>query len=545
MAFAEDPEGPRSYYPQARAILQVVLDGFGATARDTEPLVVPCLPKTMKIMRNGYSQADSWEAEFEVGDLPFDPDFIRAGAVELYLFQLSESEQRVMSRREPLSEPDAGAQRPRGPTDTAALELGLESSRDRFTYGNKPAIFGLIDLPKMRLSEDGGWITLSGQDYTAHLTAEQWKPLPNGRARRIPVGQRVDDLVRDVLAEADPEGRMVVEVRGIEARDLPIVGKNEVRGSKRGIPVEADTSYWDVIYKVAHRHGLIAFVDGLSVVLQRPRNLAGEDGARVKRLAWGRNLVSLDMERALGKQQAPTILVRGYDPKSRETIDVEYPVGSYHRATKTGKTAAATKTTTRKSKKGKITTTVKNRDEYEIVPAYGITDRVVLEQMARTRYEVLSRAERRVVAVTRDLRDMRGSDLLSVTAGDAVSIGWDDFNRAILSNPQIAREVKVGHLVDRGFNREISGKIADAYTKLEAVQRPLRVKEATIDYSADDGVTIEVDLQDFIVIDGIREGDGTRDGAAARGHDARRGADGQPVGWSAEREAAEARRGGA
>lgn len=539
-----DGDTPRRYYPQARAILQVVLEGFGATARDTPPVVIPCLPKSCKIMRNGYNQADSWEAVFEVGDLPIDPQLIRAGAIELYLFQISESEQRVVSRREPLAEPDAGAARPRGPADTAALELGLESSKDRFTYGNKPAIVGLFDRDSLTLSDDGGWITLAGQDYTAHLQSLQWPPTPKGRARRIPVGQRVDELVRVLLEEADPEGRLHVEVRGIRPEELPIVGKNEVRGSKRGIPVEADTTYWDVISMVAVRHGLIAFVEGLAVVLSKPRNLAAQDAGRVKRMAWGVNLTSLELTRELGKQQAPTILVRGYDPVSRQTVEVEYPEGSYHRATKTGKTAAATKTTTRKSKKGKITTTVKNRDEYQIIPAYGITDPVVLKRMAQTRYEVLSRAERRVVANTHDLTDMNESDMLGVVAGDAVSVVWEDFNRAILSNPDLGTDVKIGHLVERGFNEEVAQIIAEAYAKLEAIQRPLRIAEATIEYDADAGVSIEIDAQDFIVIDGVREGDGNREGATARGHDARRTHDGEQAGWSPEREASEARRAG-
>jgi hypothetical protein len=62
-------------------------------------------------------------------------------------------------------------------------------------------------------------------------------------------------------------------VRGLEDADLPIVGAGEVRGSARGIPVEQNTTYWDVIYKIAIRVGLIAYVDGLDVVLSRPKTI--------------------------------------------------------------------------------------------------------------------------------------------------------------------------------------------------------------------------------------------------------------------------------
>jgi hypothetical protein len=559
----------RAYYPQARAILQVVLDGFGSTARDTKPLIIPCLPKALTIQRNSYNMADGWEATFDAGDLPFDPTFIRAGSAELYLFQLTEVEQRIVDRRDPLSELDNAGDKPRDPVDTAMLEaanlagaVGLEGlasdirgrlSRDRFTYGNKPAIAGLIDLPRLSMSSDGRWVTLRGQDYTQHLMSLQWPPLPNGRARRIPTGKRIDELLGEILAEADPGGRLSVTLRGCDESDLPVVGEGEIRGNRRGIPVTGDTNYWEVMYKVATRHGFILYVDGLDVVLAKPRNLDADAAGRIKRLAWGANLVSLELERELGKEQSPTIVVRGYDPKTMEVVTVEYPEGEFHRAAKAGDKpgkTAATKASSSTSSKGKVTTTVRNRDEYQIVPAYGVTDRAQLRRMAETYYHLRGRAERRVVAVTHDLRDLRDSDMLTVTAGDACTIEWDDFNREVMANPQMNAGAKLDHLVARGFNTEVAQAIVDAYDRLQGLERPLRFKEGTITYDVESGVEIEFELADFIVINGIRPSavDGIAQGvrgAVDRVRDKLRGADGKPLGWSAEREAAETRRRGA
>ncbi len=557
---------PRAYYPQARAILQVVLDGFADTARDTPPKIIPCLPKALTIQRNSYNQADGWEATFDAGDLPFDPTFIRAGAVELFLFQLSEVEQRIVDRRDPLSELDNAGDKPRDPVDSAMLEaanvagaVGLEGlassirgrlSRDRFTYGNRPLIAGLIDLPRLSMSADGRWVTLRGQDYTQHLISLQWPPQPNGRARRIPTGKRIDELLGEILAEADPEGRLAVTVRGVDEGELPVVGAGEIRGNRRGIPVTADTNYWEVMYKIATRHGFILYVDGLDVVLARPRNIDADAAGRIKRLAWGVNLVSLELERELGREQSPTIVVRGYDPKTREVVTVEYPEGEYHRAYKAGdKAKTATKASTSKSKTGKVTTTVRNRDEYQIVPAYGVTDRAELRRMAETYYHLRGRAERRVIAVTHDLRDLRDSDMLGVTAGDACTIEWDDFNREVMANHEMTPGAKLDHLVSRGFNTEVAQAIVDAYDRLQGLQRPLRFKEGTITYDVASGVEIEFELADFIVIGGIRPGvvDGIAQGvrgAVDRVRDKLRGADGQPLGWSAQREAAELRRRG-
>lgn len=551
----------RRYYPQARAILQVVFDGFGDTARDTPPKVIPVLPKTVKIMRNSYSLADSWELTFDANDLPFDPTFIRSGACEIYLFQLSEIEQRVVDRREPLTEIDSSGTTPRDPVDTAMIgaaaaagAAGLEGlagsirgrlSRDRFTYGNRPAIVGLFDRSSLTMSSDGRWVTLAGQDYTAHLISLQWPPLPNGRARRIPVGQRLDQLLADLVAEADPLGRLQIALRGVQADELPVVGENGVRSHRRGIPVTGETNYWEVMYKTATRYGFILYVDGLDVVLAKPRNLDEDAAGRIKRMAWGVNLESLELTREHGKEQSPTIVVRAYDHNNRELLEVEYPEGEYHRAYKAGdKAKTATKTSTRTSKLGKVTTTVRNRDEYEIIPVYGVTDPVALRRIAETYYHLRGRAERRVVASTRDLRDMRESDLLTLTAGDAVTIVWDDFNRAVLANPALTESEKLDHLVERGFNTEVAQVIVEAYTRLQGLERPLRFKEGTLSYDVEGGVTIEMDLQDFIVIEGIRDPQSARPGATDRARAKTRRPDGQPLGWTPEREAAEKRRRG-
>lgn len=553
-------ETPRIYYPECRAILQVIFDGFGSPDDDSDPMIIPILPKSATVHVNSYKQADSWELVFDAGDLPFDPALIRAGAVEIYVFQTAgiDDARRVLSRREPLTDPDTGGVRTRADIDTLALELGTPASRDKFTLGHKPRIVGLFDDSDIELSDSGKWVSIKGQDYTAHLIGEQWKPDPDGRARRIPTGKRIDDLVRDLLAEVDPDGHLTVDVRGIEDAALPIVGSSEVDGHKRGIPVEQSTSYWDVIYKVVERHGLIVFVDGLDVVISRPKTITDKDTSTIRRLAWGRNLSNLRLSRHLGMEQAPTIVVRSYDPRTRKTINVEYPDGALDKSRvfkgaikapkgglSRGKFVDKFKAagTDKPKKARKVTTTVRQRDEYQIVTVYGITDQNVLRRMAENRYHLLGKAERTINATTRDLRDLDGHDNLDMSAGDAFLIEWDEFNRELLANPTVTEAAKIAHLVDRGFNTEVAGEIARRYSILEGVTRPVRFKEGTIEYDVDDGISIEMELQDFIVIDGVRPDTGA---TAPAGADSRRaamvGRDGKPIGWSMEFENAQRRR---
>lgn len=546
----------RVYYPMARAILQVVFDGFGAAAADTAPLILPIIPKAVTVHRNSYKQADSWEMTFDAGDLPIDPRLVRSGAAEIYVFAVPgiEDDQRLVSRKETLLDDPAFSSR--DAIDAIALEVGLPSGKDRFTWGNKPQIFGLFDRVSLQMDGNGKFVTIAGQDYTAHLLSLQWPPTPQGRARRIPVGQRIDLALAGILAEADPTGRMTVDVRGVPRASLPTVGAGEVRHSRRGIPVEQDTTYWDVMYKLATRYGLILFVDGLDVVLSRPRTISAQAQTQVKRMAWGKNLESLELTREMGKEQSPDIIVQGYDEVGRKAISVTYPGqakainaadAAALRTSKNGKVTAKTRTKehTKVSKKGKVTTTIRKRDEYQIVPAFGITDPAVLKQMAENLYNLLGRAERKVVFRTKDLTDLQEADMIGLVSGDAVTIEWDEFNRELLADPRVPDAAKVQHLVDRGYGRAVAEEIARSYVKLESlgVDRPVRVREATIEYDTDEGISIEAELVDFILVDGQRDANAKPSREDRRSTRLVDGA-GKPVGWTPPVQRAKARRAG-
>ncbi len=511
-----DREAPsRLFYPQCRVILQVICDGFGDSDSDSEIQVIPVLPKSATVHINSYKQADSFEIVIDAGDLPFDPGLIRAGGAEIYMFETAgiNDEGRVLSRREPLADPDAGGVRYRNDVDALALELGTPSSADAFTLGNPPRIVGLFDDSDMELSDSGKWVSIKGQDYTALLIGLQFKPDENGRARRIPTGKRLDLIVLDLVREADDGERLGVEVRGIPAASLPIVGAAEVAGNRRGIPVEQATSYWDVIYKVVERHGFIAFVDGLNVVISRPKTISDKDATTLRRLAWGQNLSHLSLRRHLGKEQAPTIVARCYDPVARKTLTAEYPDGQIDRTTvidargKKPKVHRRVKEHTTVSKKGKVKTIVHERDEFQFVEV-APCDAATLKRVAENRYHLLGKAERTIHATTRDLRDLKGVSILNVTAGDAFFIEWDEFNRELLDNKEITTAAKLKYLVDRGFNTEVAGEIVRHHGVLQGLRRPVRFKEGTIEWDVDNGISIEMELQDFVMIDGIRPGDG-------------------------------------
>jgi hypothetical protein len=545
----------RIYRPQARAILQVILDGFGDTARDSEIQVIPIIPKNVTIHVNSYKQADSFELVFDVLDLPFDPQIIRAGAAEIFLFEHAGNadQQRVLDRQHPFSSADPGATRPRDAVQTLSLELGTDAARDVFTLGNKPRIVGTFDDVDLELSENGKWVTIKGQDYTAFLAQVQFPPNADGTARRIPVGKRLDTIVDELLEEADPDRQLGVAVRGLDAATLPIVHSEVATNVKRGIPVKQETSYWDVIYKLVERYGFICFVDGLDVVISRPKTITDKDVSQIRRMAWGRNLEHLTMRRHLGKEQAPTIVVRSYVP-GKGTLTAEFPSGTIDRSGvfkskgSGGKKRGGftfkrrIKETTSVSKKGKVKTTVRERDEYQIVDVHGITDQATLQRIAENRYNLLGKAERVLIAKTRDLKDLHGINILDIAAGDAITVEWDEFNLEMLSSG-LEPAVKQRHLEARGYQSSVAATIVKHYAILQGLTRPLRFKEGTFEYDVDSGISIEMELQDFMVVDGIRPDSGAvAPPTLATKRQTLRGGDGKPVGWSQQYEDAQRKR---
>lgn len=555
MTITHAPVQASIYRPQARAILQVILDGFGDTARDSEIQVIPILPKNVTIHINSYKQADSYELVFEALDLPFDPQLIRAGAAEIFIFETASNTDRrtVLDRRDPLSSPDPGGVRQRSPIETTALDLGTDASRDQFTLGNKPRIAGTFDDCDLELSEDGKWVTIKGQDYTAFLAAIQFPPNSSGTARRIPVGKRLDVIVDNLLEEADPDRQLSVDVRGLDVASLPIVSSELITNS-RGITVESGTSYWDVIYKLVERYGFICFVDGLDVVISRPKTITEKDTSSIRRMVWGTNLEHLTMRRHLGKEQAPTIVVRSYVP-GKGTITAEFPNGTIDRSgvfvkRKSGDRNASKLTFKRRikestsvSKKGKVKTTVRERDEYQFVDVHGITDQAALRRIAENRYNLLGKAERTVIAKTNDLRDIHGTSLLNIAAGDAFTIEWDEFNVEMLSNPAITAAAKQRQLEARGYQATVAQTIVKHYQILQGLTRPLRFKEGTLEYDIETGVSLELELQDFMVVDGVRPDSGaTRTPTLDQRRETLRRNDGTQIGWSQKYKQAQQRR---
>lgn len=510
-----------TFYPVARAVTGLVFQGLESGIGSPEnPLAFPVIPKSAKVVINSYRQADSWELVFDARDLPFDPQKLRLGTVEISMFLTNgiEDEKRLLSRQFAESE-DASAGKARGYIEVQrarkeVADMDASDRRDRAvdarrTYfeDNEPLITGLFDEAGISCSGSGRWVTLSGQDYTALLIGRQWHPLAGGRARRIPTGQRADDFAEALLREVDPNGILTVKVMGMGDSELPKIYKDKDIGLKgRGIPIEKDTSYWDVIYKTITRHGLLCYFRNNDLIITRPRSVE-ELQKDVRYLAWGANLETIDLDRHFGRAQVPIIILQCMDRHGNLMDPVVEPAEHQKHAELVMKGRLAGKTSfvekhkavlspTVKKYKKPLAPLVKETDQYEIETVHGVHDKSVLRQYAKLLRYLRGRGERTVNFSTHHMMDLLGRPLLGLDVGDPIMIDWRDFDHAELAKQTPERRYE--DLVERGYQPDVAQAIADSYDELIGTQRPMRVNEMTYSWDCDDGIEISGRALDFV-----------------------------------------------
>lgn len=426
------------YYPQCRVLLQVVFDGFGGA--DSEPETFAVIPRSCKVSKNNYKEADTFDVTFDGKELPISPELIRNAGVQIYMYN----------------------------TDT------LGAKPDPAT---PIMLVGLIDNATLK-GEKGLEVHASGRDYTGLLIDRQWDP-----RRRVPIGQDLADTIQN-LADEVTKGvgtgqRLLVTFIG-DPGELPkTVGTiHNKKTKKRGFsPAQGGKTYWDVIYNLCIRHGYIVFVRGVEIVISRPQVLIANATAGVHHVAYGRNLSKLEVQRKLGKETVPQIIVRSYDSVKRAAIEAKYPEST----DKQPQYAIGTK---------------KNEQRSFVVP--GVTDAAALRQIAQNAYHALARGEAKIRFETKHLEDLEGRSLFELEAGRPVSIGFEPFIRdAVFEKLSVAQ--RYDRLVQIGYNKTIAALISTNFDKITYFRRPFYTVEATFSFDRKDGITVECEAANYIV----------------------------------------------
>ncbi len=433
------------WYPQVRATLQVVFDGFGGD--DTSPTVVQLIPQSMQACLNGYKEADTWELTFDAKALPFSPDFIRAIGVEIYAF-------------------DAGSVNP--PAEAFATDENL-------------LVAGLADNADISYGDDGRTFTCDGRDYTALLIDKQWNP-----EKKVTVNVLLSKWVQDTVDEAvgaKKHGGRTILVEYVGANAEPMVGQHGsvTKTKKNGKPVQppkdgtGGTSVWDVIYLTVQREGLICFIRGFKLIITDPQTLTTQNAVASRRVAYGRNLQTLQVERKLGKEKVPQIIATSHSSKARGSIEARFPEKSDTTTTGIGT----------------------NKDEQVRVVIRGVEDVAALKKCAEAYYNSIARAEAKISFTTKSLTDMGDRSMLTLRAGDPVIIGFDPFTDALFHN--MSREERYQSMIQQDYSKPVAALVADEYDRIEQFLRPFYTQSMTVNWDAKDGITLDVEAANFVV----------------------------------------------
>lgn len=446
------------YYPQAWATLQLVIDGDQATPRTVRSVPL----RSATVTSNGYKESDKFSIELGAKELPLHPDLIRSCAVEIYMFN--------------------------------APALDVRNRLNQFATPANLQILGLADKASIRLSTDGRFLEMEGQDYTSLLMGRIW---PAGR--RVPVGQALDQVVQQLVDEASgaaQHGRQLTVVyqpshevtvataaKSITSKTVaPAVGAHRSPTHARGVPVRSDQTYWDVLYKLVMAQGLILYVVGDKVVISEPRILTEATAASSVRLVYGRNLKRLEVERNIGNLVTPQIIATS---AGVPVMEARWPTDA--QVNKQGVTST-----------GKITGLGTNREEVLRVTAPpGIREKAALEAFAKAYYEVKSRSESTMKAETKHLLDVDGANLLAVQAGVPVRIEFDAFNAEDLA--QIAPAQRQRRLEQQGYDSDVAQLLAANWNNIRgAFNRPVYCRQATKRFSIEDGISLEFEGINYV-----------------------------------------------
>lgn len=445
------------YYPQARINISAVFDGFGGP--DAPAILPNILPQSFNVHLNSYKEADTWEVSFNSKWFPFSPELIRSAAVEIYCFQA----------------PDA----------VTPVNWNTEENL---------LVTGLVDNATLSQA-DGGVVSLDGRDYTALLIDRQWDPEESGSKGRIPVGMPLDECVQklvDEAVQAERVGRTLTVVfidKVVNPRSgrlepgptkpPPVVGHGKQK-KNRGIPVNDASTYWDVIYKLCMSFGFIVYVQGFRVIITKPHVLQAASADEIHRVAYGRNLASLEMERKLAKDSVPQIRVRSYDPKHKRAIEGRFPSDKDADFEVTGK-----KKKTRK-------------EEYKVFTVPDVANEATLKEIAKTTYHTLARGEGLIRFRTKALTDLGGRDLTRLRSGDPVAIEWDAFNAEIMLDPKIAAAAKAARIVALGYSPQVATIVSEQFDKLNYFRQPFYVKEVNFTWDSAQGLQLDVEAMNYI-----------------------------------------------
>lgn len=278
------------YYPQASMILNVLWEDFGneGDASLQKLYTLPIIAKRVTVHRNDYTTADTFDAEIDYKNFPFDPRCIRACGVSIFIQDMK----RVYDG------------------DNAATLIN--PSADNVVFQ------GFVDEESLEFDDDKRTVRFEGRDFTSLLIDAKY--LEN---KPIPLTTPLDEILSSLLAQLRATEQIKLDNR--TGRTLPTLGSFAPDFGALGAHknVGKDDTYWEIIQDLVSRAGLIAFIELDKLVLTTPRVLY--DKSNAKQFVYGHNIKTLKFKRKLGRHKGFNITVRYMDLATKKVLQVKLP----------------------------------------------------------------------------------------------------------------------------------------------------------------------------------------------------------------------------
>lgn len=288
------------YYPQAAMSLRILFEDFNSqnVAALTEQKM-SVVPKDLRVNINDYTKADTFSAELDYRNFPFDPRAIRALGVTVHMQDMR-------------SLVDENG-RPR------QLEMKDQGAIKFVSGGEDNVVFmGFADEESIEFDDSRRVIRLEGRDFTSLLI-----DAPYENKEPIPLTTPLNLVFQQLLAGLKSTQNILVETRGV-TNFIPIAAfapdYNPLAGQRNK---KKNESYWDVIQDLARLAGLIVFIERDRLVVTKPNALY--DRAKLKQFVWGKNLSKLSFKRKLGRVKNFNVLVRSMDIEKKRVIEAKIP----------------------------------------------------------------------------------------------------------------------------------------------------------------------------------------------------------------------------
>lgn len=497
---------------------RLVLDGAGRpggpqkqiSSSDGRTQPIDLIPKSVTYCLNGIRQADTATVEISFADFPVDPRLVLACAVEIYFGSVRADDFAAGAT--------AGGARSGEDSRPSRSVLPESWTDSRGRRRSNLRFMGWADDIELERGEDGEPVVRFECTDNTRLLLDQDAPAQ----LQLQKGVEIDRAIAEYLAAFPQFAGLEVEYRPagqpkpvLTAADLP--GAPKGAGAKPTLAPTADgqqgppptgassEKVLDYLTDVCGMLGHIVFVEGVTVVVQRPRTLYGSDfrgregdpftgrtlpSGRVLRsrtLVYGRNVVADSYRRKLTKFSAQNIEVRCFDPRSKHVLKARFPrEGDRQKKLLPGNAAD---------------------QAWQTYYVQGIEDQATLDAVAQGFYESIGRQEMEVTVRTENLASYGGGaddpDLLDAQAGDDFEVvtnrasGDDDSSTAervedVVSSPRAA-----AFLVQLGFPKLFAQEYARAARSLAFPTR-FRLRQAQVSWKEDDATEIELTLVNYV-----------------------------------------------